>query len=176
VNSCLRFLVRPAVPAPGGLSTRGRQTIREVLTSRLFVVFFVSYCVALFWSFELGSFSWSRFARLSARGCQTVCAGRTIRGMATDRAFFEVQYWLFGLQFRAVHRGPMDCLPAHHRLPARPLQTIPLGLHRSPKSFAYWVVLPCCFELGFVPRVGRCVVATRPWQTRVGILGYEFGA
>jgi hypothetical protein len=30
--------------------------------------------------------------------------------------------------------------------------------------------------LGFVPRVGRSVVTTRPWQTRVGILGYEFGA
>jgi hypothetical protein len=37
-------------------------------------------------------------------------------------------------------------------------------------------VLLCCFELEFVARVGRSVVTMRPWQTRVGILGSEFGA
>jgi hypothetical protein len=30
--------------------------------------------------------------------------------------------------------------------------------------------------VGFVPRVGRYVVTTRPWQTHVGILGGEFEA
>jgi hypothetical protein len=75
----LRFQVRAAVPAPSGSSMRGLRTVREVPTSRLFVVFFASSWVTLFRFVELGVFGWSKFAELSARGCQTVRAGRTVR-------------------------------------------------------------------------------------------------
>jgi hypothetical protein len=55
-------------------------------------------------------------------------------------------------------------------------RTVRLVLSRLPKSFASWVALLYCFELGFVPSIGRSVVTTWPWQTRVGTLGCEFGA
>jgi hypothetical protein len=136
MNSCLRFQVWAAVSAPRGPSARGRRTVRKVVTSRLFVVFVASSCVDLFRSVELGVLGWSRFARLSARGYQTVRAGRTIRVVATDRPFFEVQYWLFGLQFRIVRRVPAVHLLAHRGLSSLSLRAVRLGLLRSPMSFA----------------------------------------
>jgi hypothetical protein len=59
---------------------------------------------------------------------------------------------------------------------ARCLRTVRLVLHRVAKSFASCVLLSLWDRLGFVPRVGRSVVTTRPWQTCVEILGCEFGA
>jgi hypothetical protein len=92
VSSCSRLQVHTAFSAPGRPSAQGRWTVHEVPTSRLFVVFFTSSCVALFRSVELGVFGCSRFAGLSAWGCRTVRAGRTICGVATDSPYFEVQY------------------------------------------------------------------------------------
>jgi hypothetical protein len=100
-------------------------------------------------------------SRLSAVG------SRTIR-------ILEGAYWRFGVLFQTVRPCLADHPPLPRRLSGRSPQTVHLGLFRSPMSFASLVVLPCCFELGFVPRVGRSVVTTRPWQTRVGTLGFEF--
>jgi hypothetical protein len=46
---------------------------------------------------------------------------------------------------------------------------------RVAKSFASCVSLSLCDCLEFVPRVGRSIVTMQPWQTRVGMLGCEFG-
>jgi hypothetical protein len=54
-------------------------------------------------------------------------------------------------------------------------RTVRLVPHKVAKSFASCVLLLLWDCLGFVPRVGRFVVTTRPWQTHVGILGCEFG-
>jgi hypothetical protein len=56
-------------------------------------------------------------------------------------------------------------------LSAKALRTVLPRHCRLAKPFISWVALPCCFELGFVPRVGRSVVTTWPWQTHVGIFG-----
>jgi hypothetical protein len=75
---------RAAVPVPGKLSARGWRTVREELHSWLFVMFFASSCVALFRYVVLVVFGWSRFAELSAWGCRTGRASRTVRWVATD--------------------------------------------------------------------------------------------
>jgi hypothetical protein len=135
VSSCSRFQVRVVVSVPGGPSARGRQTVCKLPTSQLFVMFFVSSCVTLFRSVELGIFGWSRFARLSTWGCRTIHVGRTVRGVATNHPYFKVQYWLFELQFWTVCRGHADRLPTCRGLSARSLRTVCLGSRRVAKSF-----------------------------------------
>jgi hypothetical protein len=66
--------------------------------------------------------------------------------------------------------------PPGDRGPSAPgSRTVCQGSRRVAKSFASWFVLPFQDRSGFVPRVGRSAVTTWPWQTRVEILGCEFG-
>jgi hypothetical protein len=141
-------------------------------------------------SFELSKFCCRGFVGLSAkggrivcvwagpsaRGPRTVCRRQTVRRLGLDRPFFEVHFWRFYCIFRTVRSRVADHPPGVRGPSAPPLRTVCLGFRRVAKSFASCVSLSLWDRLGFVPRVVRSVVTTRPWQTRVGILGSEFGA
>jgi hypothetical protein len=121
-----------------------------------------------------------RMVRVGADGPQ-VHRGRsvseqTVRGSITDDPLLRVQYWRSGAYFRMVHRRPADSPPRPRGRSAPPLRIVRQVPCRAAKSFASWVALSLRDCLGLVPRVGRSVVTTWPWQACVGILGCEFGA
>jgi hypothetical protein len=95
------------------------RTVREELSSRLFIVFFMSSCIALFRSIGLGVFSWSRFAELSVRvglsagWPQTVCFSRCSTGCSG--CIFEPS----AVTSRTVRLDLADRTPGH-RGPSAP--------------------------------------------------------
>jgi hypothetical protein len=77
--------------------------------------------------------------------------------------------------FQTIRRVLVDRPPAPSGPSARTSRTIRPRLRRVAKYFACSVSFSLWDCLGFIPRVGRSVVTTQPWKTRVGILGCEFG-
>jgi hypothetical protein len=109
--------------------------------------------------------------------------GRTVRPVRPDcprwadcRGELAVRL-NFGGCILEVRVAILDHPPAHRGLSARSSRTVHLKLRRVPKSFASWVELLCCFELGFVPRVGRSVglhdLGKLVWELLVVNLGHK---
>jgi hypothetical protein len=101
----------------------------------------------------------------------TSCS-RTVRGQARAVRYSRCASGGSIAFFRLSARGSRT---------VRPVLVDSLPQPRGPSSWAFAVaksslVLLSLWDcLGFVPRVGRSVVTTRPWKTRVGKLGCEFG-
>jgi hypothetical protein len=92
---------------------------------------------------------------------------------ATHRQFASVR--LSVVNHRTVHflryvTGGSVCNFGRFVLSSR---MVCLRLCRLPKSFCSWVVLPLGFELWLIPRVGRSIVTTWPWQDHVGTIGCD---
>jgi hypothetical protein len=82
---------------------------------------------------------------------------------------------MFCCVFQTVRLRVADRPPGVREPSAPALRTGRQGFRRVAKSFASCVLFSLWDRLRFVPRVGRSVVTTRPWQTRVGILSCGFG-
>jgi hypothetical protein len=108
-----------------------------------------------------GRFGWLLLAGLSAVSSRTLWIS-------------EGSYWWFCCYFRTVRSTVADCPPGVRGPSTTALWTVRPVVRRVPKSFAYLVSLLLWDVWG--RRVGRSVVTTRPWQTRVRIFGCEFGA
>jgi hypothetical protein len=88
----LRFQDWAAVPVPGGLSARGRQSVHKELFVQVFFVFLASLCFASFRSVESVVFILRKLARQSAWGGRIVRAAQTVRGARPDHLLFKVRY------------------------------------------------------------------------------------
>jgi hypothetical protein len=134
----------------------------------------------LFRSVWLAVSGQEEFGGPSAWTSRTVRVALVARGPSEDRAR-TIRYsrcvtggsaFFFGPSVRdprTVRPYHTDRPPDHHGLSAWCLTELL-------SSLLLLVSLSLWDRLGFAPRVGRCVVTTRLWQTRVGILGCEFGA
>jgi hypothetical protein len=157
---------RAVISVRGGQSTRRPRTVREELADRVFVVFFTCSCEFVVQYVELVAFPCKEF------GGRTLSKARTIRVIGQS-VFLSalLKVWVAFLDSPRPTLGRS----AWTLRTVRPLlRTVRPVLRRLPKFFASWVVLPLCFDLRLVPRVGRSVVITWPWQTRVGIFGCDF--
>jgi hypothetical protein len=84
----------------------------------------------------------------------TSCS-RIVRGPVADRPLYEVRFWRCCCIFQTVRSRV-----ANRPTPAS--RTVRLCFRRVTKSFASLVSLSLWDCLGFVPRVGRSIVTTRP--------------
>jgi hypothetical protein len=140
--------------SPRGASWPGVLRVRRVFLSA-FILIGLASC---FWPEGV----W-RTARLGVadRPRGTSCS-RTVRGPGVDRPLFEVRFWRFCCVFQTVRSRVADSPPGARGPSALVSRTVFLGFRRVAKSFASLVSLLLWDCLGFVPRVGRSVVTTRP--------------
>jgi hypothetical protein len=123
---------------------------------------------------------------------QLFLARRSLADCSLGRRGLSARHQLLTNQARTVHysrctsggsvaffrnvRSRVADRPPGARGPSAPASwTVHLGFRRVAKSFSSFVSLSLQDCLGFVPSVGRSFVTLRPWQTRVRILGCEFG-
>jgi hypothetical protein len=165
-SCCLGTTRTVRVPLENGLQGGFQLAVCRVL--RVFLLPFVRSV----WSCAFGC---TRFGGQTASWGRTVRSTWTVREVKTDGPLLRVQYWRFGGYFRTVRRRPANSLPRPRGRSPRCLRTVRLLFRNAAKSFASWVALSLRDWLGLVPRVGRSIVTTWPWQARVGILGCEFG-
>jgi hypothetical protein len=107
---------------------------------------------------------------------RTVRPARTVRKPSSDHPYSLGRFWWFCLIIWTVCTYPSDSLPSSCGPSAPTLRIVHQELCKLAMSFVSRVVLPLWGVLRRVPRVGRFVVTTRPWQAGVGILSCEFGA
>jgi hypothetical protein len=162
--------------SPGGQPARAWQTVCEEPISPSFLHVHHEFLRDFHSIHFVDGFLVHEVRGWSVLECQAVCVGADGPWVHHGWSVVEGAVLVFRVLIRTVRRKPADGSPWLRGRFAVVTRTVRLGFHKAAKSFASCVSLSLCDHLGFVPRVGRSVVTTRPWQTHVGIRGCEFGS